>query len=85
MFVKEIDTEPALAVSVVLSNFNRPSELAARLRVLPAAGAGAAAEELVVAEEELAELFDEPPQPARASAPASRSIETVGTRRGLAA
>jgi len=53
--------------------------------VLPAAGAGAAAEELVVAEEELAELFDEPPQPARASAPASRSIETVGTRRGLAA
>jgi len=59
VFVKEIDTEPALAVSVVLSNFNRPSELAARLRVLPAAGAGAAAEELVVAEEELVAAGEE--------------------------
>src|SRR5439155_22751097 len=85
MFVKETETDPALAVSVVLSNFNRPSGLAARLGVLPAAGAGVAAADLDVAAEEPVELFDKPPQPATASAPASRSIETVGTRRGLAA
>jgi hypothetical protein len=87
--VKEIDTDPALAVSEVLSNFNWPSELAARLRMeaalegVLAAGAGAVAlDALVVAAgvEELVELFDELPQPA-ASAPASRSTETVGTRR----
>jgi hypothetical protein len=78
MFVKLIDTAPALAVSEVLSNFSWPSASAVRLRepdapldVDGAAGvdvdeldvAGAAAVEL----EDDPELVDELPQPANAS------------------
>ena len=87
MFVKEIDTDPAVAVSVLWSNFNRPSGFADTLRVDPAGAAGAAAVDDRVAgglaAEVLVELLDEPPQPEAASAPASRSIDTQGARRVL--
>ena len=49
MFVKEIDTDPAVAVSVLWSNFNRPSGFAATLRVAPAVAAGGAAVDELVA------------------------------------
>src|SRR5580692_959152 len=94
MFVKSIDTFPALALSEVVLYFSCPSEFAARLSVCPAPSllAGAGVEEAAeldvvgvsaalagVDAEELV-LFDEPPQPARASRPtASVSAESLGT------
>jgi hypothetical protein len=90
-FVNAIETWPALAVSEVVSNFNWPSALAARLSVcaaplvagagveevaeLDAAGVGA---ELVAEEAEEVVVLDELPQPANALRPAtSASTETV--------
>jgi hypothetical protein len=91
-FVNAIETWPALAVSEVVSNFNRPAGLAVRLSVCAAPlVAGAGVEELaelgavgvgaaLVAEEadELV-VLDELPQPVNAIRPAaSASTETLG-------
>jgi hypothetical protein len=88
MFAKEIETEPAFAVSEVVSNFSWPSGSAATLRVDPAPDAGAGLDVAGVdaaGVDELVELLDELPHPANASRPASKSIETLGAGRLLAA
>ncbi len=93
MFVKSIATFPAFARSEVLSYFNWPSGLAARLSALEEGAGATAVDSVVVAvvagavaagvAEELVPF--EPPQPASARmAPARASSETIGTRRACA-
>ncbi len=100
MFVKLIETAPALALSAVVLYFNWPSGLAVRLRLLlPVAGAVAGVEDVAglvavavvaglagaEAAEEL-ELELELPQPANTSNPTARARnETTGLERVFAA
>lgn len=96
MFVKSMDTVPALAVSDVVSYFNWPAELAARLRAPAGAEevvdvdcavvAGVVAAGVVAAGVDAEELvLLDFPQPASASIPpASASSGTIEMRQGLA-
>jgi hypothetical protein len=84
MFVKVIETLPALAVNELVLYFNWPSAFAARLSDCPAApvaaaGVEEAAElEVVGAGAEELVVLDELPQPASAIRPAVRaSTETL--------
>lgn len=79
-FVYAIETAPALAVSEVVSNFNCPSALAARLSGEPLAAAGVEdAAELVADDADELVVFDELPQPASAITPdAIASAESLG-------
>src|ERR1700728_4716038 len=85
MFVKSIDTLPALAVSEVSLNSSRPSKLSSRLSA--PAGVGAAAVlawvEGVVRGVDAAELvvLEPPPQPASTNAPSATVSSEAGRMR----